>query len=465
MATASNSSEYKDPDVSQRNEEEMNNSVASQEESLSVGIVQFSRVSLLDASETSDCIITFNGMDFYVHTALLAPVSIYFEQCLTGEWAESVSKHIDVEILGATVRDFEWVLRCLYGGQNLQLEKKQIEGVLRIASYFQLAPLSERVQEMVLTCVTTGAEVLELNITHRVMLNKLADTIQLKENDVLSLLKVATEYCAEDLQRRCGKTLAETVLTKDAEVSQLVELPVATLIGCFSSDKMSGLGNEDALLELIMRICSVASFDETTERELAACIRLQYLSVNGIELAYKWPVVDRNNMIRALAKQRDPAAFPDIARESARQFYIAFSPELSKGVLTYFENSAVVVHHSKARAVAVVDIPCEKGKIVKVTFKLVNDKRGDEGTCFGTVSRYNVGPADYREAEGPLWRAYNGEVRELKVVKKDIAKLHPNDTATVVVDGITRKVEFVKDGKSLAEREIMPEVRWPVCYL
>eukprot|EP01064_Diplonema_japonicum_P007457 TRINITY_DN15081_c0_g1_i1.p1 TRINITY_DN15081_c0_g1~~TRINITY_DN15081_c0_g1_i1.p1 ORF type:complete len:434 (+),score=127.08 TRINITY_DN15081_c0_g1_i1:206-1507(+) len=404
-----------------------------------------------------------NGKEFPIHRPLLAPVSLYFQQVLSSEWMESKRRIISVDIDGVTPAEFEWVLKNTYGEESKALNKNQIEGTLKIASYFQLEPLIHRIQEVVRKVILTASELIDLQITHSGVLDSVADVIQIEDEDVERLLSVATSVGATKMERRCGTALAEKLLVKDADVDEVAKLPISALLGCFSSDNMSGLPNEDALFDLIYALCAAQDYPHDVELEFAACVRLQFLSVHGIEKASKWEAIDRNSIIAALAKQRDPNAFSEVARENSRRFYVAFSSDLSKGSLAFHDSCTTVTHVSKVRAVAVVDTPCERGKVVKVTFVLSNDKKGDEGTCFGVVSRLEVGPVDYREAVGPLWRAYNGEIRENRAVRTEIEKLHPKDIATLQIDGILKKVEFIKDGKSLATRDCIPDSAWPLC--
>eukprot|EP01059_Diplonema_ambulator_P003977 TRINITY_DN1367_c0_g1_i3.p1 TRINITY_DN1367_c0_g1~~TRINITY_DN1367_c0_g1_i3.p1 ORF type:complete len:428 (+),score=119.92 TRINITY_DN1367_c0_g1_i3:370-1653(+) len=404
-----------------------------------------------------------NGKEFPVHRAILAPVSLYFDQMLSSEWEEGKRRCIDVSIEGVTETEFDWVLRNTYGEESKALGKNQIQGVLKVASYFQLEPLIERIGDMICKVILTASELLALGITHSGVLDRVSEVIQIDECDVEQMLKVATAVGATKMQHRCGVAMAEKLLTKDTDINTLAQFPVPALLGCFSSDHMAGLPNEDALFELIYDLCQQEQYTSDVELDFASCVRLQFLSVYGIERASRWPAIDRNALIAALAKQRDPNAFSEVAKEKMRRFYVAFSKELSRGTLTFDHDCNEVTHTSKTRAVAVVDTPCERGKVVRVTFVLRNDKKGDEGTCFGVTSRFEVGSVDYREAEGPLWRAYNGEIRENRTVRSEIEKVHPGDIATIHIDGILKRVEFIKGGKSLATRDCIPDHAWPLC--
>eukprot|EP01062_Namystynia_karyoxenos_P076644 TRINITY_DN7549_c0_g1_i2.p1 TRINITY_DN7549_c0_g1~~TRINITY_DN7549_c0_g1_i2.p1 ORF type:complete len:642 (+),score=146.29 TRINITY_DN7549_c0_g1_i2:75-1928(+) len=433
--------------------------------SIRVEPVQIDRSSLLRSSELADFTICFNGTEFRVHKALLAPVSEYFNQVLgNGQWTESTAGTVTIDIPGVQPSHLDWVLRFIYGDRDLSLSTQEIEPVLKVVQYVLLDMLAEQLVATAAGCVRSSSDLLRLGITQLDILERVAPEMEIDRRDVLPLLKLAEKAGASVLLNRCGTMLAETMLNSATDPKELAELPVVTLIGCFSSDVMAGLPSEDALLELMMRVCKVGEFDTDTQKAIAGCLRPQFLSIRGVEAAATWEAVDRFAVIAALAKSKEPSAFPSVPRQRSRRFSVAFSMQLSRGGLSFEEESTVVVHQSSktARAVAVVDHPCDLGCELSIAFDFLEDKRGDEGTCFGVTPRHDVGTHDYRDAVGPLWRAFNGEIRESKFVVCEVRKLHPGDVVGLHLDGVRREVTFLCDGKPIVTQPVPADANWPL---
>ena len=442
-------------------------------ENIKLETINYDRSSLLDQPiETGDCLVTFKGEKFPILKEFLTPISFYFEQIFNGEWAEENTRRVDLTIEGATVEDFKWVLRNVYG-KNLAFEKQQIEGIMKVAAYLQIMPLVEKIGDIAVDSIKTSTEVLDLKIRNAILLDRLAGIMEIDNDDVLPLLELAIKTEALGLQKRCGPLLA-TSIDSEADIDKLASLPVVTLLELFKSNEMN-LHNEDEVLDLLAKVCNISNFDVTTKQYLTSCIRLKYLTQSGLEQAIAWDVIDRTTLITVLAKDKFPNIMPEVEIESSRKFLSnnnpKFSQKLSKCVNAFEENDTTAVFHNiqnkgVSRKLAVADVICNVGDVWETTFLLPSslDINKYGWLYLGVVSLNNIDPNGNCDAQKPYWGTCNNHVglNNFSVVNiTDIAQ--PNTKVGVVIDGKQKCIKFINNNKCVFTSDNIPDSRWPLC--
>ena len=271
-----------------------------------VAICSIDRSDSINDTRTSDLKVTFNGTDYALHRVMVEAASKYFSSALS-DFEESVSKHIIIDLYFVSQDEFLFVIRWLYGAKvDVALDVKQLENIYRLVCYLQAEEIRNHLLSLIKNMVTTGRQILDLNITCRSLLNDISWHVshQIKESDVCRLLRLSRETHSELLIEACHKVLAWSGCLSRNNISSFKEFTAEDVCALFSAKVMQSLSDEDELLSLMQEVCIEASLTDDEQKEVARNVVLHDLSREGILIAMMWDAIDNKELASCLSEEQ-----------------------------------------------------------------------------------------------------------------------------------------------------------------
>ena len=268
-----------------------------------VAVRSIDRSDSINDTRTSDLKVTFNGTDYALHRMMVEAASKYFSSALS-DFEESASKHIIIDLDFVSQNDFLFVVRWIYGAQvDVALDVKQLENLYRLVCYLQIAGIRNHLLDLIKKMVTTGRQILDLNITYRSLLNDISEHVshQIEDSDVCRLLRLSRETHSELLIKVCHEVLAGGDCLSRDNISSFKEFTAEDVCVLFSTRVVPSLSSEDELLSLMQEVCIEASLTDDEQKEVARNVVFQELSQEGVSKALLWDAVDNKELSSCLA--------------------------------------------------------------------------------------------------------------------------------------------------------------------
>ena len=263
-----------------------------------VAICSIDRSDSINDTKISDLKVTFNGTDYALHRMMVEAASKYFSSALS-DFKESVSKHIIIDLDFVSQDEFLFVIRWMYGAQvDVARDVKQLENIYRLVCYLQAEEIRNLLLDLIKKMVTTGRQILDLNIRCRSLLNDISEHLshQIQDSDVCRLLRLSRETHSELLIKVCHEKLEEGGCLSKNNISSFKEFTAEDVCVLFSAKVVPSLSSEDELLSLMQEVCIEASLTDDEQKEVARNVMLHDLSKEGIFKAIRWDAVDNETL-------------------------------------------------------------------------------------------------------------------------------------------------------------------------
>ena len=273
-------------------------------------VCSIDRSDSINDTKTSDLKVTFNGTDYALHRMMVEAASKYFSSALS-DFKESASKHIIIDLDFVSQDDFLFVMQLMYGAQvDVALDLEQLESIYRLVCYLQIEEIRNHLLGLIKNIITTGRQILDLNITCRSLLNDISEHVshQIEDSDVCRLLRLSRETHSELLIKVCHEVLARGGCLSRNNISSFKEFTAEDVCALFSAEEVQSLSSEDELLSLMQEVCIEASLTDDEQKEVARNVVFQELSQEGISKAMMWDAVDNKELASCLAGEHTMSA-------------------------------------------------------------------------------------------------------------------------------------------------------------
>ena len=270
-----------------------------------VAVSSTDRSDSINDTRTSDLKVTFNGTDYALHRVMVEAVSKYFSSALS-DFKESVSKHIIIDLDFASQNDFLFLIRWMYGAKvDVPRDVKQLESIYRLVCYLQAEEIRNHLLDLIKNKITTGRQILDLNITCRSLLNDISEHLSelIEDCDVCRLLRLSRETHSELLIEVCHEKLEEGGCLSRNNISSFKEFTAEDVCVLFSAEAVESLSSEDELLSLMQEVCIEASLTDDEQKEVARNVVLHDLSREGILIAMMWDAIDNKELASCLESE------------------------------------------------------------------------------------------------------------------------------------------------------------------
>ena len=304
-----------------------------------VAVCSIDRSDSINDTRTSDLKVTFNGTDYALHRVMVEAASKYFSSALKvtfigdvyelyrmmveasskyfssalSDFEESASKHIIIDLDFVSQDDFLFVIRWMYGAKvDVALDVKQLENIYRLVCYLQAEEIRNLLLDLIKKIITTGRQILDLNITCRSLLNDISEHLSelIEDCDVCRLLRLSRETHSELLIKVCHEKLEEGGCLSRNNLGDCTGLTAEDVCVLFSAEVVTSeyLSSEDELLSLMQEVCIEASLTDDEQKEVARNVMLHDLSMEGVSKAIKWDAVDNEILASCLAGEQNWSA-------------------------------------------------------------------------------------------------------------------------------------------------------------
>ena len=265
-----------------------------------IGVVYRMMVKASSKYFSSALKVAFIGV---VYRMMVEASSKYFSSALS-DFKESASKHIIIDLDFVSQDDFLFVMQLMYGAQvDVALDVKQLENIYRLVCYLQAEEIRNLLLDLIKNMVTTGRQILDLNITCRSLLNDISEHVshQIEDSDVCRLLRLSRETHSELLIKVCHEKLEEGGCLSKNNSSSFKEFTAEDVCVLFSTRVVPSLSCEDELLSLMQEVCIEASLTDDEQKEVARNVMIQQLSREGVSKAIMWDAIDNKELSSCLA--------------------------------------------------------------------------------------------------------------------------------------------------------------------
>ena len=263
--------------------------------------VVFDRSSLID-SDSCDFEITYKSESIRVHKIFLFGVCGYFDSMLSMDCKESNENCVEIgDIDGVTFDHFRWIINYIYGKRQIILVSDMLF-MSTLAKYLQLEEVRELVLKRLKEALITSDDLLGNGICGET-LDKLQGYGFSESNIYPPHIPKLVKLNSNIVLAACGRWMAANC--SSVNQSQILEMPVAQVVGFFSSRKLFSrvFRNETQIIEVMIEYCKVHSLELSEQVTLAAELKLEALCREGINIAKNWEAVSPLSLIDAVTEK------------------------------------------------------------------------------------------------------------------------------------------------------------------